>query len=622
MISAIFVNLLKKRMKNTIKNLIILLFLYANSTNAQEITSKEFKYRIINTDFTSEDHDFPIVRENDNYFIIDENEYLIIRENTKSEYAIIIEKSLTEDSYLKTSLRLGPSKDKNACIGIITSANRNFTKALVIEINRNGEYRVKQLNTNNYKYLTGGKRKNGWVRNKNINKEDEYNILEIIDNKNQITLKINGKFIKNFDLKINKEGYSGLMIGPNSKARVSYYYLNSNKELLNNQKSLEKNSLTKINIKNNSEEKREKNESTNSHYIDTISNLQKKIDLLNNNLNIKIEEINNQLTLKERKLKESEYEIQQFENWLKEIDGNEENLNSEIKVLKENLEQSKKQLQVLKDNNNILSTDNTNLNRDLIKNKLDYSSLEKQMFEIKKINKEQSQNFTNNQKEIKNLISTIDRNNTKTRKIKKDLEKANILADQTQKLKLVLVEKYKNENTLTQTNISQLKSIIDKLNLKINEGNIKSLKLENKNNTAKYKIFQLDSIVNKRNIEITDHIETNNYLKKIFVYKDFELNGVIPSKLIVRTEISIIPKDIRNQDSCFTIQMGVFTNLINNFNSLDKIWIENSNDIYTYYYGEFKKAGNASITLNKLIKLGYKNIFILKKKNKNYVAAK
>ncbi|MBT7897089.1 MAG: hypothetical protein HN564_08805, partial [Flavobacteriales bacterium] len=407
-------------MRNTIKNLIILLFLYANSTNAQEITSKEFKYRILNTDFTSEDHDFPIVRENDNYFIIDENEYLIIRENTKSEYAIIIEKSLTEDSYLKTSLKLGPSKDKNACIGIITSANRNFTKALVIEINRNGEYRVKQLNTNNYKYLTGKKRKNGWVRNKNINKENEYNILEIIDNKNQIKLKINGKFIENFDLKINKEGYSGLMIGPNSKARVSYYYLNSNKELLNNQESLEKNSLTNINIKNNLEEKREENESTNSHYIDTISNLQNTIDLLNNKLNIKIEEI----TLKERKLKESEYKIQQFKNLLKEIDGNEENLNSEIKVLKDNLEQSKKQLKVFKDNNNILSIDNTKLNRDLIKNKLDYSSLEKQMFETKNINKEQSQNFTNNQKEIKNLISTIDRNNTKIKKIKKDLEKA------------------------------------------------------------------------------------------------------------------------------------------------------------------------------------------------------
>tara|TARA_B110000438_G_scaffold61115_1_gene61362 strand:- start:4041 stop:5858 length:1818 start_codon:yes stop_codon:yes gene_type:complete len=605
-------------MRNTIKNLIILLFLYANSTNAQEITSKEFKYRILNTDFTSEDHDFPIVRENDNYFIIDENEYLIIRENTKSEYAIIIEKSLTEDSYLKTSLKLGPSKDKNACIGIITSANRNFTKALVIEINRNGEYRVKQLNTNNYKYLTGRKRKNGWVRNKNINKENEYNILEIIDNKNQIKLKINGKFIENFDLKINKEGYSGLMIGPNSKARVSYYYLNSNKELLNNQESLEKNSLTNINIKNNLEEKREENESTNSYYIDTISNLQNTIDLLNNNLNIKIEEI----TLKERKLKESEYKIQQFKNLLKEIDGNEENLNSEIKILKENLEQSKKQLKVFKDNNNILSIDNTKLNRDLIKNKLDYSSLEKQMFETKNINKEQSQNFTNNQKEIKNLISTIDRNNTKIKKIKKDLEKANILADQIQKSKLVLVEKNKNENTLAQTNISQLKSIIDKLNLKIKEGNVKSLKLENENNTAKYKIFHLDSIVNKRNIEITNHIETNNYLKEIFVYKDFELNGVIPSKLIVRTEFPIIPKDIRNQDSCFTIQMGVFTNPTNNFNSLDKIWIENSNDIYTYYYGEFKKVGNASITLKKLIKLGYKNIFILKKKNKNYVAAK
>ena len=41
------------------------------------------------------------------------------------------------------------------------------------------------------------------------------------------------------------------------------------------------------------------------------------------------------------------------------------------------------------------------------------------MFETKNINKEQSQNFTNNQKEIKNLISTIDRNNTKIKKNKK-----------------------------------------------------------------------------------------------------------------------------------------------------------------------------------------------------------
>ena len=157
-------------MSDNIKKFIIFLFLFANNINAQEIKSDIYKFKIINEDFSSENHDFPIIRENDNYFILDEDEYLTIRKNNKSEYAIIIENSLAENSYLKTKFKLGPSKN-NTRVGIIASADKNFTKALVVEINKKGEYRIKQLNTNNYIYLSGKKRKNGWVRNKNINKK-------------------------------------------------------------------------------------------------------------------------------------------------------------------------------------------------------------------------------------------------------------------------------------------------------------------------------------------------------------------------------------------------------------------------------------------------------------------
>ncbi len=68
-------------MTDNIKKFIIFLFLFANNINAQEIKSDIYKFKIINEDFSSENHDFPIIRENDNYFIVDENEYLTIREN-------------------------------------------------------------------------------------------------------------------------------------------------------------------------------------------------------------------------------------------------------------------------------------------------------------------------------------------------------------------------------------------------------------------------------------------------------------------------------------------------------------------------------------------------------------
>ena len=77
--------------------------------------------------------------------------------------------------------------------------------------------------------------------------------------------------------------------------------------------------------------------------------------------------------------------------------------------------------------------------------------------------------------------------------------------------------------------------------------------------------------------------------------------------------------DITNTDSSYTIQLGVFTNPINNFKSLDKIWIEQSYNIYTFYHGQFINANDATKSLNKLIQLGYRNMHIIKKKNKKNV---
>ena len=599
-------------MTDTIKKLIILLFLFANNINAQEIKSDIYKFKIINEDFSSENHDFPIIRENDNYFILDENEYLTIRENNKSEYAIIIENSLAENSYLKTKFKLGPSKD-NTSIGIIASADKSFTKALVVEINKKGEYRIKQLNTNNYIYLSGKKRKKGWVRNKNINKENEYNILELIDNKNNITLKINDKLIKNFNLKINKEGYYGLLIGPYSKARVAYYYLNSNKTQFKKENEIVKNNIDLSN----------KNKIINNNKKD---NLEEKIERLTNNLNSKIEESNQQiekynqkLESKKQELKNSKDEIQEFENWIKEIENKEKILSSEIEKLKE----GEQKAIIIQEKNNILFEKNTNLNKELREYQNNYTALNNKLLKAQKINIKNTNISLNDQKEINELTSKIDRSNSIIKEIRTELNNTNILLNNLKEKLIKSTKNQKEKNKLANSQIIKLEKNNNQLSLKI-EATIK----ENTSNLSKYKeindenkekISQLSSLINTKNLEIINHVKTNNYLKEIFVYKDFELNGVTPSTLIVKEEKLPNIIEITGVDSSYTIQLGVFTNPINNFKLLDKIWTEKSDNIYTFYYGQFKNTNDATENLNRLVQLGYRNIHILKKKNKNNV---
>ena len=534
--------------------LLILLLLATNNLLGQEVLKSEFKYKIINEDFSSKEHDFPIVRENENYFIIDENEYLIIRENNDSEYAIILDESLTENSYLKTSLRLGPSKNDNSSIGIISRANNNFSQALVIEINKEGRYRIKQLDNSNYIYFTGNKKRHGWVRNKAINKEDEYNTLEIIDRKDKIIIKINNHFICEFKSDLTQKGYSGILIGPDTKARIKYFNLNSDKT------KDTKIEITQENLKNTN--KKSKNEFSDLDYKFDID--QEYLEKLGKSLEEGIDSL-------ETKIEEQEKIIKNLKSKNSKIDNS-----NTIKDLKIKLEAVKNQLKTKEEEQEkiILS-----LKKDLDKN----NTSSQQINELNKQIKEKDQ-------EILSL-------NTK-------------LADSKHN------DKYEKESE----KIIKLEREIKKQKLK-NESNIIELaKLKTDHNKIKLENSKFSSLINQLNSEISEQKETNTYLKEIFVYKDFKLNGVNPSEIKItkakETTTKEIIKKIINTDSKYTIQMGVFMNNNNRFYDLENINIVIVNQTYKYFYGNFDELNDASEALQKLKKQGYKNILITKKSNK------
>ena len=176
----------------------IFILLLANlALEAQEIRNKNFNFNLISEDFIKKQDNFPIVRENDNYFIIDENEYLIIREKNESDYAIILDESLAKNTLHKTSIKLGPSENFNSSLGIILKANKNFSKALIFEINNEGKYRIKEyhldkshLQMNNEKWWENLFNSSGWKVEK-----FEYNVKGIKDSWYQNHKKGNGFFV-------------------------------------------------------------------------------------------------------------------------------------------------------------------------------------------------------------------------------------------------------------------------------------------------------------------------------------------------------------------------------------------------------------------------------------------
>ena len=693
-------------MKYLLKNTLVIMLLATNNIFAQEILVDDFTNQIIHENFYEKTDVFPIQKSGENFFIIDDNEYLVSRNNSNSEYAIILESDIISNLFLKTSFRLGPSKNKEASIGIIIKADIEFNRAIILEINRKGEYRIKELSNDKYIFLTGKTRKNGWVRNKSINKENLHNEIEVRNKKNNLNFIINGNLISTLELKRFNKGYCGLLIGADTKARIKYYYLNSN----GNEKILEK--KTKANNKIEQELIDDKKTFKNSEEINDIKNenrylkeslksieaiklinseleqgniqLKKinkesktKINDLENNINLKDSEFDKQLNIKTKKIQDvkksnseileknnslnleitnikeeiknlqdklektssslsiSQEKLKGTNNKLVDLNANYQKLlekitskNSQINSVNNDLKNTKKSLETLKNNNlnekNLLIDNKNNLEEKLKetkKNLVDINTNYQKLLEkitsknsqIKSVNndlkntKKSLETLKNNNLNEKNLL--IDNKNKLEIKLKKDIKKI-----VTQKDVLVkTIDEFKKIIQTLKNDIITLGNTINNNNNAISASTKTIINLKEKNS----KLLDSEKINNKiildQNLKINTQENINNNLKEIFVYKDFELNGIKPSSLIAeKVGFLKAQEEIVEKDSIYSIQLGVFTTTVNIFNDIEDVFMLPYNNSYKYYCGEYFNLTEVNRRKNALIVLGIKNIQTVK----------
>jgi len=214
------------KMKKIFTTLLLSAILINNGI-AQQISSDAYNQTEIHEDFSQEGQFFPIINTTENQFIIDNGDYFLIRNNMDSQYIINCNSSSFSDFILKTSIRIGPSNNKNASIGITLKSQQKGEGAIIFEINTKREYRIKQLLNNTYKILSGINKNEGWVKSKTINGVDEHNAIEIRTENNDYDVYINNDYLTTFFNPDYRSGSCGIIISAETKARIAYYHLST-----------------------------------------------------------------------------------------------------------------------------------------------------------------------------------------------------------------------------------------------------------------------------------------------------------------------------------------------------------------------------------------------------------
>ena len=537
-------------MKKIISIALLMCTLFLGNVAGQQISAEAFNKEVIHEDFNQIGNIFKIVTTTDNYFILDNGDYLLSRNNNESEYAIIANKSFSSDFVLKTQLRIGPSINQKASIGIILKAQEDGKGAMIFEINTKGEYRVKQLKGSSYSTLSGNKQNNGWIRNKIVNSVDNHNLVEIRTEDNIFDVYINNNYITTFFMPDYTSGYAGLIITAATKARVSYFYLN------------EKNKVHQI-----EKDVNDNNEST------TIEDLNKKI----------LEERN-------AKLNESNTETKGIQN--KEST----NLNVATAELKERIKAKEKEILTIKQQLSTEQAINTELTEDLNKSTSANSSISTQL--NKEISNLQSKinSLEKSKTKLTEKLSSERNAHTKTKdalSIVVTNKDAKIKALETQLNKeLFSLTKIQTEHSSTITasllNNVTLSATVDNLN-----GELMSLKNEIKE-------------LNITNADLKDLFVLKDF--EVNGVKPSELTTQ------TQTHVPSAPKVTKGNKTVYAVQFGVYMTIqsYTTLKDLDEIWYETTkHGTYVYLSGKFKSPQEATEHKNSLMTLGYPNAFVV-----------
>lgn len=465
----------------------------------QQISLTNYNTEVFIENFSSNTPQFIYQKSSDNYFVVDDGDLFMSRNNKVSDFTIFSSIPFSEENYkLKTSIKLISNGSKNTYVGVLLNTQLDGNGLVSVEFNSNKEYRVRQINDGKSKYLSGNRENDGWVGDNNLKVNGEFNYVDILCVEGRYDIYFNFKYINTFESPEYTTGRFGFLIGAQSQARVDYVHVhkeggkvtttafnNANdkileleNEIISLQKDIETNQTLLDQLK------KEKN--TISIELDDknkdISNLSTK----NDNLESKIVSLENAIKESEKAKNNITSEAEEFKSALLSYEKSTANLKQKNKDLTKQLDSKIIELSTLQTN---LSNSKSELNKKTINvSELDskLKNLNVSIENIKNTNSELKTSKTNLEKESLALNKKIANQNSQLEKANSDLV---ILNDQNNSLETQL--------TSLKSELTKIKEEKKKLNKAIISQDEENKKIKSKNSKLKNQITSLNDSKDK-----------------------------------------------------------------------------------------------------------------------------
>ncbi len=211
------------------------------TTSIEPRVNVKFEYPFYKEGFDSISKDWPILSNAENLLLIQDGEYILQRKSKLSPFAAMGEFEKQPEAFrLVTSLKIVKNQADDASMGFIFMAQEGGKGGFVFEINKEQQYRLRQITSSGYAYLTGTSKDGGWTKSSLLKPVNFANLIELRTIDKVYDLYVNNTLLLSFSELAYKSGGIGFIIGPGTMGKVDFIYIFSNdKELASSDPSLE-----------------------------------------------------------------------------------------------------------------------------------------------------------------------------------------------------------------------------------------------------------------------------------------------------------------------------------------------------------------------------------------------
>lgn len=206
--------------------ILLLAILLQPFIGSSQVVKERFDELKLSENFDSINTYWTTMANADNLFIVQDGEYILQRKSSTAPFAIIANfDEEFSDFRVVTSMKLDKSMSEGATVGFLFMMQKEGQGGFLCEINKNKEYRLRQIVNGAYKYLSGNSKNGGWVKSSFLNEPNFSNMIEIRTINKNYDLYFNSNFITTFSEPSYKSGKMGLIIGPASMGKVDFMYV-------------------------------------------------------------------------------------------------------------------------------------------------------------------------------------------------------------------------------------------------------------------------------------------------------------------------------------------------------------------------------------------------------------